>query len=386
MKNLSKIVIYNLLVLIFIIAILEIFLSITRVYYFKKSFIGILFNIEKSNPFLEDNCYVMRTHTFYGITHDHKNKCKIKGGYADGPFIYYDNNSNSENNTIVILGGSTSDGFYYGYSNGNTWPYLLNKKLEKSDFKFKVINAANGGHGSKQELLKLLVDVSHLKENIKYIISFNGINEIADYDDVNNFTLKHLPFYGGKLLYMMNYQKWIKQNVADKFLIGNIRFLPNLYSAYRYLSSTCDTCYKKITLNDQLLSSIKFNKISINEESERWEHNVKIMNSISESLGAKYFVFLQPTLGIYGHERYLNPETRDLALYNSLSEKYKKILNLTYEKLRAKCSQLVFCIDLTDAVIPKENMYSDERHLNENGNIIISNKIFNYLLSDIKNN
>ena len=388
MKNLTKIVFYNLLVLILLIILLEAFLSVARVYYFNKPFIGIFFSAETSNPYpyKDDKCYIMRTHVFYGITHDHKNECKIKGGYADGPFIYYDNNANSQNDAVVVLGGSTSDGFYYGYSNGNTWPYLLDQKINKSGLNFKVIDAASGGHGSKQELLKLLVDISHLNENIKYIISFNGINEVSGYDDVNDFTLKHFPSYGGKLLYMMNYQKWIKQNIADKFVIGNVRILPNIYSGYRYLTSTCDTCYKKITLNDNLLSSIKFNKTSINEESERWEHNVKIMNSLSESFGAKYFVFLQPTLGIYGQENYLNPGTRDFTLFNSLSEDYKENLNKTYKKLKAKCSQLEFCFDLTESIIPNGNMYSDERHLSENGNMIISNKIFDHLNSNIENN
>ena len=31
-------------------------------------------------------------------------------------------------------------------------------------------------------------------------------------------------------------------------------------------------------------------------------------------------------------------------------------------------------------------MYSDERHLSENGNMIISNKIFDHLNSNIENN
>ena len=105
----------------------------------------------------------MRTHTFYGVTHDHKSNCKIKGGYTDGPFVYYGDKINRQDNAIIILGGSTSDGFYYGYSNGNTWPYLFNQKLNESGLKYKVINAASGSHGSKQELLKLLIDISHFR-------------------------------------------------------------------------------------------------------------------------------------------------------------------------------------------------------------------------------
>ena len=387
MKNLTKLIFYNLLVLMILLIILEVFLSGVRVYHFKKPYIGIfLSSAGTPYPYANDDCYTMRTHTFYGVTHDHKSNCKIKGGYTDGPFVYYGDKINRQDNAIIILGGSTSDGFYYGYSNGNTWPYLFNQKLNESGLKYKVINAASGSHGSKQELLKLLIDISHLDENIKYIISFNGINEISGYDDVNNFTLKNFPFYNGKLLYMMNYQKWIKQNVNDKFKIGNIRILPNIYSGYRYLTSTCDTCYEKIPLKKDLLSSIKFNKTTINNEAERWEHNVKIMSHLSEKIGAKYMVFLQPTLGIYGQEKHLNPNTRDLALFNSLSKEYKKNLNKTYKRLKEKCSKLKFCFDLTESIIPDGNMYSDERHLNENGNMIISGKIFDHLKSNIENN
>ena len=92
---------------------------------------------------------------------------------------------------------------------------------------------------------------------------------------------------------------------------------------------------------------------------------------------------MQPNFSIYGQEKYLNPGTRDFVYLISFEE-YKENLNKTYNKLKAKCSQLEFCFDLTESIMPNGNMYSDERHLNENGNTDVSNKIFDHLNSNIQ--
>jgi hypothetical protein len=167
---------------------------------------------------LKDDCMRMRTDLFLGHIHDHNDLCAIKDGIASGPFVYYKNSS--ADNAILVLGGSTTDGFYNHFSQGNVWPLYLNKLVASK--KFFVINGGVGGYGSSKELLKLLIDGGRINANIKYVISLNGINDMPGYRStgpgywlMSREDERLLPFWTWVQYQMFSTEVFLKQNTVS---------------------------------------------------------------------------------------------------------------------------------------------------------------------------
>ena len=363
-----RLILINILFFIIFISSIDIILGGVRYFVFKKPFIGLV--IKNEHEVLDDPCKRMMTHPFYGTIHDHNKECNILGGKADGPFVYYESKNEQNYKSIVVLGGSTTDGFFQHYANGETWPYLLQKIIEKNNLNYRIINAANGGHSSKQETLKLLNDVMNLNEKIDYVISFNGINDLPGYDNTNAFTRSYFPFFGGTLVYILENQKWIVQN---KY----VKILPNIVSLARYLTNACDSCvflnFKKLNINNENLIISKNKEL---DASEIWEKNVQLMNLISNHMGAKFYVFIQPSIGLAKYDQYLVENSEDYFITKNTTKTYKKKITDFYQNILEKCSKLDFCIDATDSIIPTDNFYADARHPNEKGNKLIADFIF----------
>ena len=61
------------------------------------------------------------------------------------------------------------------------------------------------------------------------------------------------------------------------------------------------------------------------------------------------------------------------------NEKYPDMLRDFYDGARRACGNLAYCIDLTNALDGKSGLYTDVRHINEEGNKIIASYIYQYL-------
>ena len=371
-----RLLLINLILFIIFMSSIDIILGGIRYFVFGKPFIGLV--IKSKHEVLDDPCKRMLTHPLYGTIHDHQKKCDILEGSADGPFVYYESKNDQNYNSIVVLGGSTTDGFYQNYAKGKTWPYLLQKIINKNDLNYRVINAANGGHSTKQETLKLLNDVTNLNEKIDYVISFNGLNDLPGYDNTNAFTRSYFPFFGGKLVYILENQKWIVQN-------KHVKILPNILSFVRYLSGTCDTCgylnLEKLNINNE---NLIFSKKKELDASEIWKKNVKLMHLLANHIGAKYYVFVQPGIGLLKHDKFLVENTKDYYLTKKVGKNYQNIITNFYKDILIECSKLDFCFDATDSIVPSDNYYTDARHPNEKGNKLIADFVFSKINLNIK--
>ena len=111
---------------------------------------------------------------------------------------------------------------------------------------------------------------------------------------------------------------------------------------------------------------------------QRWVQNVKTMEAVSQSMGAQYFVFLQPILGLNGSQSIPpnNPSSNDALLMDTLTVDYLKELNGLFDILKIECKSLDFCFDITQIAPPTGDNYHDIRHHNAKGNDIISDAIF----------
>jgi lysophospholipase L1-like esterase len=324
---------------------------------------------ESEKKLLEDNCLRMKTHPFYSHTHDHNGKCVIKDGKAYGPFVYY--SPEGAEYGVLTLGGSTTDGFYYHISDGDTWPALLSRRLtSEAKANFEVINGGAGGYGSSQELLKLLIDGGRVHEKLKYVISLSGINEIAGYRGLNDAREKAFPFWNQILLRMFSQQTWIQQ---DKPTTETSKYFP---SAMKIIATFVAAQTPPDSGSELALRSRNPKQ---DDAAAQWFYNVRMMRAVSNEIGAEFFVFLQPTLGLADVSPPQDRSSPDYKLLALIDAEYSKKINDLYAKLHNYCALLTYCYDFSSVAPPTGDVYHDPRHHNAKGNKIIADKIYEAL-------
>ena len=380
-NSVPKIIAINLLITLLVVVFFE------TAFFFAGHFLGHTNlgwvkspNIDLIHKGQKDPCEKMISHPFYSHIHNHQKKCEVLGGIVDGPFVFYNENFNSKK-SILILGGSTSDGTRVRYANGKTWPYLFSKILNDNNHNLNVINGSVHRYSSSQELLKLIIDGLQIDTQLKAVISLNGINDIAQYQDleVNNLTTKKFPYWSPKLMKGFSEKKYIIQDQRDI-----PRVFPNIARFIRYVTPKF-----KNNKNQDWYQSINFRKkLSINN-TDLWFRNIRLMHAITSELDIKYYVFLQPTMGLTGIQTPSDENTKDFKIFNnykknySTSKKYLHELNDTYSKMRIFCSKLTYCYDISSIAYPGNN-YFNIRHHNENGNLLISKEIYSIIKPSLK--
>ena len=308
-KGPLKLISFNFAIFAFLLVGIET-IAVAGRFLLKKPFSGYIFNIGYQSYLssLENPCNRMITHPILGHTHEINNECKVKDGEIIGPYILYNYGSQNKD-TIITLGGSTTDGFFNHINNGITWSTELANILYKNSSKYSVLNGGVGAYGSSNELVKLLIDIPRIKreKDIKYIISLNGINEHPGYRNARISQKKLDWYYFSYKLPLWNYlniklissKKYLKQSPPITFQV-----LPSTNSFIKHIlrdesnKNYIKNAEKKWLKNFDLPFGDFVNSNPYEEAANQWEYNVKTMNAIASSNGAKYFVFLQPTMGL----------------------------------------------------------------------------------------
>ena len=372
-----KLIILNAGVLLGFLFLLEIGAVITRSF-LGKAYIGFLFKINSTNKTLMNPCLRMINHPLLGHDHDPSNGCKVQGGKVFGSFILYDNASKNKN-SIITLGASTTDGFYQD-TFGLTWANQLSLILKTNNINYSIINGGVGGYTSSQELLKLLINLEKLQnnKNVKLVISLNGSNELPAYKGTL-WDHYHLPFWNEYHTKSIVNKQYIEVSKGK----SRIELFPSLTSSQKLFTKI----KRKDILNKYKFPEKNGNYSPYKRSAEKWLYNVKSMNALARASGAKYFVFLQPTLGLNPMQIPKNKNTKDYEIYKNyigaynytLKDNYYTMINLLYEELKKECSKLDYCIDISNKILPTGSTYRDLRHLSQSGNKKLAKVIFGHL-------
>lgn len=240
--------------------------------------------------------------------------------YADERFpgyvVYGD--AKKDDLKIIILGGSTStDGFYSSIG----WPYFFWKKFQQQ--KVTVYNGAMMGHDVVQELLKLLRDIAYIKPDV--VISMGGINNVN-----------------------------VKKNTDNQFCVKDI---------IEWITAMAP--------KEKYISGVKGDECTY----EFWHRNLKVMKTVVESYGAKFFGFLQPM-----NVAKENPSLFDIITTGEDNEDF-----WVFRERSGKESAPVYrnLIDLFDQ---ETEMYIDYAHYSEKANEMLADIVFKTVITNMKEN
>ncbi len=358
-----KIAAVNLAVFIAILIGLELLAGFGR--FFSSKDIMIPFSTTTNHDDPSHPCIQMKTDVLLDHVHNTNGNCHPVAGMVQGEYVVY-NASNIKKPILVTLGGSTTSGFYQHVSSGETYPKIL-AEYAKDDF--FILNGGVGGYSSLQEFYKFARDGAKI-EDLKLVVSLNGINEVANYYGENSIRAKHYPFLTN-IQYSMNLQQqWIDQRVSINFFQ---RVFPNLFEYIQAISLKKKQQGPNLALEDSTFGTIQSRSVGA---ADRWEKNVRRLNQLVRIEGAEYMVFLQPTLGLEGPQSSPPPNSSDAKLLMKAHSDYLIEINELYKELKERCRQLSFCYDISDKVPPTGEMYNDLRHHNAKGNALLANEIW----------
>lgn len=364
----TKVISFNLLVIILLLVFIEVGAGFSRLLIGKTFKIPELLQFDKldsysnSHPCIEMQTDVLLQHIPYS-----RGLCKPKGGEVLGEYVVY-NESQATNPVLLTLGGSTTSGFYQHFSEGETFTKQL-AHLSQEDF--FLINGGVGGYTSLQELYKFIRDGSRIK-NLELVISLNGINELPNYAGPNAERSLLYPFLT-KIQHDMNKsQSWIDQRVSGNYIN---KIAPNTFSFINYLVRN--------NIQSSNLTSPKPDPIfSAVDAADRWETNIRRLNQLVLLENARYYTFLQPTMGLTGPQSKPLEDSNDAKLFEMLEKEYIEEIRALYSELKSRCAKIDFCYDISDAVPPSGNVYSNPRHHNANGNKELANVIWEIVSED----
>ncbi len=383
----TRVILINVLVLLLLFVLLEFGAGLARVLIGKRFLTpkapaiisSIDFPAHSSLP-----CNEMKTDVLLNHVPNHNDRCVIKDGYAIGEYVHY-NISRKSDPVLLTLGGSTTSGFYQHFSDGETYPKQL---ADLAIGKYKIMNGGVGAYSSLQDLYKFLRDGPRIS-NLEIVVSLGGINELPNYHGDDTLRTLEFPFLTSTQFRMNKQQKWVDQRVALRLGMGRwFSYFPNLRSLYLRFSGysvdpTDDLKDDKETkeLERYRLNNKIFSKIG---SVDRWEENVRRLNALVELKGAKFYYFLQPTMGLLGPQSKPKLGSSDERLYSEIEDAYLNEIRELYSSLKRRCSDLKVCYDISDDVPPDGSVYKDPRHHNAVGNYLLADVIWTIVSEQAK--
>ena len=234
-------------------------------------------------------------------------------------------NAANARRVIAILGGSTSDPCVYEWK---SWgEYLFNNHLSKDET--ALVIGATAGYSSSEELFKLIRDVMPL--NPYLVISYSSVND-------NDTLFPYENSYKHKL-----FKKISAMRIEDPY--GNSGVGEFIGGVQR--------------------KSVK--------GSEKWLTNQRIMNAVCREFGIQFVCILQPNLITKQKEK------KDEEILFYVQDQIKKQRVRFNNGIENKVDEYDFIENGVHWLDGEDGLFYDYCHLNEKGNMIIADKIFDCL-------
>ena len=303
----------------------------------------------------------------------------------EGLAFYRDEQTTDSSAKVLVLGGSTTDAIAMTSRDDigfDTWPRYLARSCHKDVPGCQIVNGGRAAFASSQELLVLVRDGLVLKPDV--VVSLNGINE---YYAVKDGVFRRHPF-------ITRHQRELMQSFCRGpelgYIISKSGYLPNTMALVKATQYKLSSAVASMAPNGTVAPSTAHTEacrvvLGLSQENadaeptQVWLTNVRAMHAISSSMGARYFVFLQPTLGVGAYRPTDSRDTQLLeeshAVHGAYGN-YQDAINSLYEGLRRACKELDYCFDLTDLFDGESGVYSDPRHPNRKGNKIQAEAIW----------
>ena len=239
--------------------------------------------------------------------------------------------------TIVTLGGSNTYADWLVYA--KSWSELLYEKFRDNGREnVKILCGGAPGFGSTQELMKFLRDVVPMKPDL--VLCYSGLNDVVDSHGDFCDTGSGYPFAFPRLLQRL-----------ERFAEDAESRLP-LYIGRK---------------SEQSVEDI-------------WILNQKIMHFVAQEMEIEFYTFLQPML--YYRNYRIDPE---LAVKLEELKKNDRF-RYAFEHREAFCNtvkertaELDYIIDFTGIYDGYSKLFIDGSHVNEWGNQIIADRIFDFI-------
>lgn len=308
-----------------------------------------------------------------GDIHDASAGCSMRDSVYENGFVRYTHATKANPAIVVTLGGSTTDGLLR-IADGYTWPYWMSRLGNEvaGNRELLVLNGGTGGFSSSRELRKLERDVLLLDPRPEIIISLNAINDVDGYDGQMELSI---PYYNERQLQLINGER-----TASGTFLPNSQLLARLLIDRITQSLTGaprSEAVKPFRLDPRFEKTLPH--AGFKTKGELWKFNVSTMHAISQAIGAKYLVFVQPTMGLES-EKVESMSVNDKKLHDKIGQDYFADINKTYDEIRPLCHELDFCVDISELLkYDGVDLYHDRRHPNARGNRIIAERVLKAL-------
>lgn len=231
---------------------------------------------------------------------------------------------------IAVLGGSTTDDVY----DKRNWARILYEKWPGRGV--TVYNGGTCGYTSTQELIKLERDILPLKPDL--IIVYDGFNDLCE-DPSHPFAI------------------------------------PYLKKVFEFVSKNMEGENNGHVGNDMDISDVNIGLETGENYFENWLTKISCMHAVSQTKDIPFIAFAQPTrnnmrnsLGV--DDWILSSSIFWIQSFGKPSKNFRnEIENREIEK------KYDYIYNLTGVFDDRPDVYLDSCHLNEEGNVIIANKV-----------
>jgi hypothetical protein len=230
---------------------------------------------------------------------------------------------------ILTLGGSTTDPYY---NKIKSWSYYLQQMLDDRDMNVRVVSGGVLGYTSSEEMLLFIRDGMRIHPD--YVVDFSGYNDFAPANNIDGegrFPITSRSSF-------LNTEGLIKEYNKSGREFGRMY----------YGNKTKD--------NIGIFLKNKF-----------------CMNALCSSMGIRYWSFLQPN--ICSIDR-IHGSMASRIVEEPMSQRLRNECERFYKGYIDKKNEYSYIIDFTKIINDEDDVFMDYVHVNEKGNLLIAESIF----------